>query len=190
MENIICANCEFSNPTGLKYCKACGNSLAFSKPKHSLHRSEVPPPPPQSKPKKKIATIIGLVVGMLTFTLVSLGIQELLLKPVSFEQAMMKAASEINKSCPIMIDQETRLDNTVAMPNNSFQYNYTLVNMAKIDVNIEALQEYLQPIIINNIRTSPDMKLYRENKVTMLYQYKDKNGEFLFKLTFTANTYQ
>ncbi|MFY7788388.1 MAG: hypothetical protein ACOVQA_11000, partial [Thermoflexibacteraceae bacterium] len=140
--------------------------------------------------KKKIGTIVGFVVGMITFTLVSLGVQELFFKPTSFDQAMMQAASEINKSCPIMVDQETRLDNTVALPNNSFQYNYTLVNMVKSDVNIEALREYLQPIITNNIKTSPDMKLYRENKVIMLYQYKDKNGEFIFKLTLTPDTYQ
>ncbi len=37
----------------------------------------------------------------------------------------MEIASEINKSCPMMIDKETQFDNALAMPGKVFQYNYT-----------------------------------------------------------------
>ena len=43
---------------------------------------------------------------------------------------MMAAASEINKTCPIMVDQYTQLDNALALPDNSFQYNYTLIDIS------------------------------------------------------------
>jgi hypothetical protein len=39
----------------------------------------------------------------------------------------MAAANELNKSCLMMVDQDTRLDNAVALPENVFQYNYTLI---------------------------------------------------------------
>lgn len=106
-----------------------------------------------------------------------------------FDKAMMTAASELNKSCPIMVDQETRLDNTVALPGNSFQYNYTLINLTKADINIEEFTAYMEPQITNNVKTNPDLKAYRDNQVTMKYYYKDKNGEFLVQYSVTPKDY-
>jgi len=103
---------------------------------------------------------------------------------------MMQAASEFNKMCPIMVDKETRLDNSMALPDNVFQYNYTLVNMEKNNINISELEEYIKPIILNTIKTNPDLKLFRDHKTTMSYDYKDKNSEHLFKLSFTADQYK
>ncbi len=103
---------------------------------------------------------------------------------------MMKAASEINESCPIMIDKDTRLDNTIALPDNIFQYNYTLVNLEKQEINVGELKNYIEPNVINNVKTSPDMKDYRENRTTMVYYYKDKNGEFVLKINVSPEKYE
>src|SRR5579864_8800116 len=142
----------------------------------------------QTEPKKKIntKTILGLVVAVAVYVLV----QQFFFKPQSFDKAMMAAASEINKSCPIMIDQETRLDNTIALPDNIFQYNYTLINLQKDSLDIRAIQDKIEPTIVNNVKTNPDMKDYRSNKVTMGYYYKDRNGEFLFKILVTPDRYK
>jgi hypothetical protein len=94
-------------------------------------------------------------------------------KQPSFNKEMMQVASELNKTCPIMVDDQTRLDNAVALPGNSFQYNYTLINLTKSEVNIDTIKKYLEPSIINNVRTNPGLKIYRDNKVTMIYYYKD-----------------
>ena len=76
--------------------------------------------------KKKV---IGAIVGRSFYCI--LCSSTTLFKPPTFDKQMMKTASEINKSCPIMVDAETRLDNTVALPNKTIQYNYTLVNIEK-----------------------------------------------------------
>lgn len=68
-----------------------------------------------------------------------------------------------------MIDNATRLDNAIAMPDNVFQYNYTLVNMVKDSINIHELNNYLEPTITNFVKTNPDMQKMRENKVTVNY---------------------
>jgi hypothetical protein len=140
----------------------------------------------QTDKNKKVKTYIGLVVGMV----VAFSVQHFLFKKPSFDKQMMQAASEINKTCPIMIDAETRLDNTVALPNNVFQYNYTLVNMVKDSVDVEAIEKHLQPIILNTIKTSPDMESFRINNATISYSYKDKNNNYLTKLEFTSNDYK
>ncbi|MCZ4410045.1 hypothetical protein O3Q51_14580 [Cryomorphaceae bacterium 1068] len=137
------------------------------------------------KKKLNIQTIVGLIAGGIIFILV----QQFFFKPPSYDQVMMQAASEINKSCPIMVDQETRLDNAVALPENIFQYNYTLVNMEKATTDIGQLETYLRPTLINNVRTNPDMKINRDNETTMSYYYKDKHGEFLFKILVTPDLY-
>ena len=128
-----------------------------------------------NKKKKNIQTVVGMVVGALAIFLV----QHFLFTTPTYDQVMMQAASEINKSCPIMVDQETRLDNTIALPENVFQYNYTLVNMEKATTNIAELENYLKPTLINSVKTSPNMKINRDNKTTMGYFYKDTNGDFV-----------
>ena len=140
----------------------------------------------QSKDKKKqIGTAIGFAIGILGVVI----IQQLFFKPSSFDKVMMNAASELNKTCPIMVDQETRLDNAVALPGNILQYNYTLVHMVKDSINLQDMQNYLTPVIINNVKTNPDLKIYRDHKTTMAYYYKDKNGAFVFKITVTPEQY-
>lgn len=138
------------------------------------------------KKKLNFKTIIGLVVGLTVAILV----QQYFFKPPSFDKQMMNVASELNKTCPIMIDAETQLDNAVALPEKTFQYNYTLINMDKDSIDIERLEEYLKPVILNTIKTNPDLKSFRDNNVTMSYNYKDKNSNHILKLTFTPEQYK
>ncbi len=139
------------------------------------------------EPKKKlnIPQLAGIIAGIG----VVFAVQLIFFKTPSFDRGMMQAASELNKTCPIMVDKETRLDNAVALPDKIFQYNYTLINIEKDNIDIKALEDYLEPILINGVKTSPELKIYRENKITMAYNYKDKNGEFLFKISVTPGKY-
>ncbi len=137
--------------------------------------------------KKKV---IGMITGATAFLIAYFAVQQVFFKSPTFDKQMMQIASELNKSCPIMVDAETQLDNAVALPDNIFQYNYTLVSMERVTVEISELENYLQPIILNNIKTNPDLKTFRDNDVIMAYNYKDKNGEHLFKLTFKPENYK
>lgn len=143
----------------------------------------------QAEDKNKRNRTVGTIVGIIVFGLSYFAVQQIFFKTNTFDKAMMEAASELNKACPIMVDQDTRLDNAVALPDNIFQYNYTLVNLDKSEVNIDTVKKYIEPEIINNVKTNPDLKAYRENKVTMAYNYKDKNGVFVLKISVTPDLY-
>lgn len=108
----------------------------------------------------------------------------------AFNKSLMESASEINKTCPIMIDNATRLDNAIALPNDVFQYNYTLVNMTKDLINIDEFKSYLEPTITNFVKTNPDMQIMRDNKVTVNYYYKDKGGVYLFTISVKPEQYE
>jgi len=140
----------------------------------------------QTKNKKKIA---GIIVGIIIVISVGFILQQFFFKAPSFDKIMKKAAIDMNKTYPIMVDQHTRLDNAVLLPNNEFQYSYTLVYMVKDSINLQAFENYMKPAILNGVRTNPDLKEYRDNKVTMSYNYKDKNGVFLTKISVTAEQY-
>ncbi len=108
----------------------------------------------------------------------------------SVDEQLMQVAKEINKNCPITVDKDTRLDNTMASVGKRFTYSYTLTSWAAEEIDLTALQNYLRPRIINSAKTSPDMKYLRDNSVTIVYRYLDKTGRFIFDITVTPADYQ
>lgn len=99
-------------------------------------------------------------------------------------------ASEMNKLCPFMVDKDTRLDNTVGGIGKNFTYNYTLVNYTAEQIQIDQLVSVMKPRMVNMVKTNPDMKEFRKNKITIIYSYKDKNGRFLKNIEITPNDYK
>ncbi len=99
------------------------------------------------------------------------------------------AAKELNKDCPMMIDKETRLENVEALPYNEFKYNYTLLNYKKGSKDLIGVEEQLKQSILDGIMNNPELKTFRDKKVTMTYQYKDRKGQTLFTLSFTSEEY-
>ena len=106
-----------------------------------------------------------------------------------FENLLKETANEINKSCQSMVDKDTRLDNAIALPGNILQYNYTLVTLSKAELNLEYIKETFEPKIINSVKTNPDLKIFRANKTTMVYNYNDKEGTFVYRITVTPDLY-
>ena len=89
-----------------------------------------------------------------------------------------------------MIDSETRFDNAIALPDNIFQYNYTLINVLKDSINVEEFKDFLDPTITNYVKSNPDMKIMRDRETTVNYYYKDKTGIFLFTVSITPDKYK
>ncbi len=186
MDKVKCTHCEEYNNTNAKYCFRCGYEL----PKMKLEGVGTTTLNSSDKWKLNNKNIFGSVVGIIAFGLAYFFVQQVFFNPPSFDKIMMNAASELNESCPIMVDQYTRLDNAVALPENIFQYNYTLVDMTKAEVNPDTVRKYFEPGIINNVKSNPDLKIYRDNKTTMVYNYRDKNGEFVVKFSVTPELYE
>ncbi len=185
MEKVTCNNCGSENTSKARYCSACG----FELPVRTNTMEETVFEQRPVKQKVNTKTLVT-IVGIIAFALAYMAVQHFFFSSTSIDNGMMKIASEINKSCPIMVDAETRLDNTTGMTNKIFQYNYSLVNMEKATVDTMALRNYLEPVIINLIKTNPQMKYQRDNEWTLNYNYKDKNGVYLFMLSITPDKYK
>ena len=57
--------------------------------------------------KQIIITVIAVTIGSIFG---NLGVEYFLNQNNSFDKQMMKAASELNESCPIMVDTDTRFN--------------------------------------------------------------------------------
>jgi len=142
---------------------------------------------------KKLKYWIGFALAFAIFYAIGqLGGEKLvsIIRKPAFDKNLMEIASELNKTCPLMVDSLTRLDNAVALPDRVFQYNYSLISGSKEYIDTEGLKAFLSPRIANDVKTNPGMKFVRDNKVTVNYSYKDLNGEFLFLITVKPEDYQ
>ena len=180
--NNICNKCGADNLSNAKYCRECGYEL----PKPIIEDTQQTTTKPVNK-KKSMATIIGSVVGAIIAVSVA---QQLFFKSPSIDKALMEIANEVNKSCPVMIDSETLLKNAIALPNKTFQYNYMLVNMDKESIDTVEAKGYLEPYIINSVRTIPEMQYFRDNKTIINYCYRDKMGNYVFTISVTPEQYK
>jgi len=86
-----------------------------------------------------------------------------------------------------MVDVETRLDKVNALSDNRLQFDYTLIYREKDSVAIGNLKQYMEPVILGKIKTSPTLSKYLNKDLTWIYSYNDKNGEFIFKITVTPD---
>jgi len=116
-------------------------------------------------------------------------IQMLLKKPL-IDENMAKAASEVNKICPFMVDSITRLDNSAALPNNVFLVNYTLLNADKSIFDTTELINTIKPITLNGLKTNPKYKLFRDIHTNISFVYHDKNGSYLCTLQINSDEYK
>lgn len=129
---------------------------------------------------KKIITAVCLTVLALT----------------SCQQTKQKvfeiASQEVNKQCPMTIDEVTRLDSTAYTGgDNTFTYYYTLAGVADDTEMAEATRKHLEENLAEVIKSTDDLKIYRDMNVTMMYIYlSDNTQQELFRVRITPDMYK
>ena len=209
MHFLKCNNCGYFNEVKtefLIFCSKCNKKLEGNYSDWSKRNSdktfddykqlictkeanESPGGETKSNKPKGLKYWIGFALGFGLFYIIGYYAVDFFKKP-AFDKALMETASEINKSCPIMVDNATRFDNAAALPDKVFQYNYTLVNMVKDSIKIEDLKKYLEPTIVNFVKTNPEMETLRDYNTTINYYYKDKVGIYLFTISVKPEQYK
>jgi hypothetical protein len=91
----------------------------------------------------------------------------------SVESELEKTTDKINKRCPIMVDPNTRLDNTETMEKNII-YNYTIIGIR--DEDFLRAKDTIRDRVINIARSTRDTKKLLDLGITLRYVYKNENG--------------
>lgn len=129
-----------------------------------------------------------LILGaILLCVLIFVALKVVFFRSSSPDKDVLKFAKEMNSHCPQMVDVETRLDKVTGLADKTLQFNYTLIHRAKDSVLLGQLKKYLEPVILNKIKTAPNLKKYLSKNLTWVYSYNDKNGDFIFKITYTPD---
>ena len=88
----------------------------------------------------------------------------------------------------MQVDSILKLENTVAIPNSTFRYNYTL-RYDTVKYDIHEFEKSLRTTTLNTIKTSPDARMFRDIYTTFEYNYSDTLGNFLFRITIKPEDY-
>jgi hypothetical protein len=113
-----------------------------------------------------------------------------LIAPLTIETQLKQISAELNKYCPQMIDTDTRLDSTSSPGNKTLTYYYTLSNKIKNELNTNEFRKSLTPRIIDNIKSNPQMGFIRDNEITLVYKYSDKNNSEVLNIIATPSDYK
>src|ERR1035437_46692 len=103
----------------------------------------------------KLLKIFG---ALLICVVLVLAIQKIFFNGPASDKEVKKFVKVMNKTCPTMVDPETRLDKVLAFADNNLQFNYTLIHKLKDSIPIARLKSYLEPVIINKIKNSGSLR--------------------------------
>ena len=123
--------------------------------------------------------------AILVFVILFIIVEKVFSKTASIDKDVLKFAIGMNKTCPSMVDPETRLDKVIAFADKNLQFNYTLINRLRDSLPVERLKRYMEPIILNKIKTSGSLRKFLDKKLTWIYSYNDKKGNFIFKVEYS-----
>jgi len=104
-----------------------------------------------------------------------------------FEKGLVQFSNQANKSLPMTIDRNTRLDSTVAGPGNRLTYFYTLTNHSASQVNPPSFRTQHAPRIKQTVCGSSDMQSLMKKGMTAVYIYRTNDGKEVMRLDFAPS---
>ena len=110
-------------------------------------------------------------------------------KKYPYDEVLKRNSGEMNKKCPITIDEGTRLDSTSAGPGRRFTYCYTLTRQVADSIDVKSLNANLRPMLIGNLKTNKSLELLRKNKTNMVYRFFDRKGRFVLSIPIMPKDY-
>ena len=125
----------------------------------------------EAKSKKtKLGTAIGFLVafGVTTFVINTF---------FGKYNKLVDLTEEINSTCPVTVDADTRLDSTAAVKKPlGLVYYYTIVTVDKDSVDVTEIEKAIKDAAQQNLDTQGGMKEFRDAGVRLRYHYRDKEG--------------
>jgi len=93
-----------------------------------------------------------------------------------FYEFFKKAAEQLNRRGPVMVDQETRWDRSVAGPGARLTFFYSFPKYSARDIDRSWLLEILQPDIKKKACGNQEMKSSLQHGGTYVYVYSGNDG--------------
>lgn len=171
--------------------KAAQNISSIKQAPNSVNKinSKTYPKPYVEKEISNSKVFIGIVIVVCTLIGILFFTSKIFKSAQSGLQGKIVTES-INSQCPLMIDQETRLDKVEMLDEKTLCYYYTLVNYSVGDLDPSSIENNVRPNMISTVKNNPELQFLRELSGTLQYQYSDKNGNPMLLVSVTSNDYK
>jgi hypothetical protein len=94
------------------------------------------------------------------------------------------SVEEVNKSCPMFVDEITRLDYAEIDKDGFFHYVYTFPSLSKSDIDIPSFYKEQSDILNNGYES---LTTFKENDVTVRYTYFDMHDNQIISILIPNN---
>ncbi|MCW3128355.1 MAG: hypothetical protein JWO03_4013 [Bacteroidetes bacterium] len=134
-------------------------------------------------------------INYLTFILICLSALLITSSCDSFRkgyvQGLLQATvKEVNKTCPNMLDAETRMDSaTLPAGEKTIRYHYTLVHFTAAQLDTNLFKDKLTPGMVSSIKIQKELKAIRDNNITMQYSYYGSDKDYICMINITPDKY-
>ncbi len=130
--------------------------------------------------------IIGIAILFLLSAVLKMIFNEK--KPLLSDE-LIELANNINEHAPVVIDSTTRFDNMVALSDYKLQYNYTLLQVVKSDVDTAVLFSTGKEYMLNMMKSNPQVSVFKKNGIDIWASYSDKNGVYIGTVKLPASEF-
>ncbi len=105
-------------------------------------------------------------------------------------KSLSEMARKIDKTCPVKMDRESRMDGVKVVKKTILQYDLSLYKRMKKDLDIPALRKRLHKQVKKDIKRNKNFAQLREMGITFRYIYRDMKGKYLLTLEFAPKDYR
>ncbi len=103
------------------------------------------------------------------------------------ESLLAEASKSLNAKCPMQIDQDTRLESTVAGPGRRLTYICTAMN---VPADLAGWVREKRTWLINSYKTVPGLSTFRSYGVELCYEYLDSAGKHVARISVSPADFQ
>ncbi|MGL5793323.1 MAG: hypothetical protein ACRC06_02770 [Waterburya sp.] len=98
---------------------------------------------------------------------------------VASEDFLVLTADMMNKSLPLMLDQDTRWDSSSAGPGKTLNYNYTLVNYSASQIDKTKFTKNNHQLLTQMICDEPATQIFPQGGVLLNFNYYDNINKLI-----------
>jgi hypothetical protein len=143
--------------------------------------------------QKKKKNLLSIVV-MVTVVVIAANLGPKLFNPkenniLNENNTLSERAVIMNKDCPFIIDENTRLDSITSPKKDILQNNYTLLNDNLADIDVDVFKDIFKPEITNHLKSNKETEFFRKNNATLIYKYFDKEKQFVTDIVILPSDY-
>ena len=139
--------------------------------------------------RRKKRILIRKVIKIVIVIALVFSAQHFFFKNKMIGDEITPLVANYNSACPMMISDDIRMESVNTLPDNTVQYDFTLVRVIKENIDVKALNKSVEKEILSSSKTNPSLEAFRDNNSTVIYVYRDNNQKMLFKVVLAPEMY-